>query len=141
MVTPELIQLYECRCGEHTINGKRSHVRKVFGGGMRQAGYLAAACIYALDNHVERLEQDHQHAKQLAASLQQKDFVGTLFPVETNIVIFDVKEKYTAAQLAEEFKKHNILVIPISKKQIRIVTHLDVTPAMIDETLQVINHL
>jgi threonine aldolase len=120
---------------------KARRVRKVFGGGMRQAGYLAAACTYALDNNIERLAEDHHHAQRLAASLQRKDFVGEMFPVETNIVIFEVKGKYSAAQLAEEFKKHNILVIAISKTQIRIVTHLDVTPAMIDETLQVINHL
>ena len=55
---------------------KARRIRKVFGGGMRQAGYLAAACIYALDNNIERLKQDHHHAKQLANALQQKDFVG-----------------------------------------------------------------
>ena len=114
---------------------KARRVRKVFGGGMRQAGYLAAACIYALDNNVERLKEDHHHAKQLANALQQKDFVGEILPVETNIVIFEVKGKYTAAQLAEEFKKHNIFVIAISKTQIRMVTHLDVTAEMIDETI------
>ncbi len=79
---------------------KARRIRKVFGGGMRQAGYLAAACIYALDNNVERLNEDHHHAKQLAAALQQKDFVGKIFPVETNIVIFEVKGKYTAAELS-----------------------------------------
>jgi threonine aldolase len=120
---------------------KARRVRKVFGGGMRQAGYLAAACIYALDNHVERLKDDHHHAKQLADALQQKDFVGEIFPVETNILIFEVKGKYTAAQLAEEFKKQNIMVIAISKTQVRIVTHLDVTAEMIDKTIQIINQL
>ena len=120
---------------------KARRVRKVFGGGMRQAGYLAAACIYALDNHVERLKEDHHHAKQLADALQKKDFIGEIFPVETNILIFEVKGKYTAAQLAEEFKKTNILVIAISKTQVRIVTHLDVTAEMINETIQIINQL
>lgn len=120
---------------------KARRVRKVFGGGMRQAGYLAAACIYALDNHVERLKEDHHHAKQLADALQQKDFVGEIFPGETNILIFEVKGKYTAAQLAEEFKKQNILVIAISKTQVRMVTHLDVTAEMIDKTIQIINQL
>lgn len=120
---------------------KARRVRKVFGGGMRQAGYLAAACIYALDNHVERLKEDHHHAKQLADALQQKDFVGEIFPVETNILIFEVKGKYKAAQLAEEFKRRNILVIAISKTQVRMVTHLDVTAEMIDKTIQIINQL
>lgn len=120
---------------------KARRVRKVFGGGMRQAGYLAAACIYALDNHIERLKEDHHHAKQLADTLQKKDFIGEIFPVETNIVIFEVEGKYTAAQLAEKFKQQNILVIAISKKQVRIVTHLDVTAEMIDKTIQIINQL
>jgi threonine aldolase len=127
--------------GKKKFITKARRVRKVFGGGMRQAGYLAAACIYALDNHVERLKDDHHHAKQLADALQQKDFVGEIFPVETNILIFEVKGKYTAAQLAEEFKKQNILVIAISKTQVRIVTHLDVTAEMIDKTIQIINQL
>lgn len=125
---------------QHFIT-KARRVRKVFGGGMRQAGYLAAACIYALDNHVERLKEDHHHAKQLADALQKKDFIGEIFPVETNILIFEVKEKYTASQLAEEFKKQNILVIAISKTQVRIVTHLNVTAEMIDKTIQIINQL
>lgn len=120
---------------------KARRIRKVFGGGMRQAGYLAAACMYALDNNVERLAEDQQHAKQLANALQQKDFVGEIFPVETNIIIFEVKGKYTAAELANAFKKNNILVIAISKMQVRIVAHLDINTEMINETLEVINRL
>jgi len=116
-------------------------IRKVFGGGMRQAGYLAAACIYALDNNIERLKQDQDHAKLLATALQQKDFITSMMPVETNIIICEVNGKYSAPTLAEEFRKHGILVIAITKKQIRIVTHLDVNTAMINETLQVINEL
>lgn len=120
---------------------KARRVRKVFGGGMRQAGYLAAACIYALDNNIQRLKQDHAHAQQIANALQQKDFAGEMLPVETNIIIFEVKEKYTAKELAEAFKKNNILAIAISKTQVRIVTHLDITNAMVNETVEVINHL
>ncbi|MEO8712077.1 MAG: GntG family PLP-dependent aldolase, partial [Parafilimonas sp.] len=106
---------------------KARRIRKVFGGGMRQAGYLAAACMYALDNNIERLNEDHHHAKQIADALQQKDFVGEILPVETNIIIFEVKEKYSAKELADEFKKHNILAIAISKNQMRLVTHLDIS--------------
>ncbi|MEP6465180.1 MAG: GntG family PLP-dependent aldolase, partial [Parafilimonas sp.] len=117
---------------------KARRIRKVFGGGMRQAGYLAAACIYALENNIDRLKEDHNHAKQLANALQQKDFITAIMPAETNILVFEVNGKYTAASLAQEFKKHNILVIAISKTQIRIVTHLDINTDMINETLQVI---
>ncbi len=120
---------------------KARRIRKVFGGGMRQAGYLAAACIYALENNIERLNDDHHHAKQLATALQQKDFVGEIMPAETNIVIFDVKGKYTAAELADKFKKRNILVIAITKTKIRMVTHLDITAEMITETIEIINQL
>jgi len=120
---------------------KARRIRKVFGGGMRQAGYLAAACVFALDNNIKRLGQDHTNAKKLADALQQKDFVGEMLPVETNIVIFEVKGRYTAAELANEFNKNNILTIAISKTQVRMVTHLDVQPAMINETIEVINHL
>ncbi|HVX25020.1 MAG TPA: low-specificity L-threonine aldolase [Parafilimonas sp.] len=120
---------------------KARRVRKVFGGGMRQAGILAAAGIYALDNNIERLSQDHEHAKQLANALQQKDFVGEIFPVETNIVIFEVHGKYTAAQLAEKFKEQNILVIAISKTHVRMVTHLNITAEMVNNTIEIINQL
>ena len=88
--------------GTKNFIAKARRIRKVFGGGMRQAGYLAAACIYALDNNIERLKEDHHHAKQLAEALQQKDFVGEMFPVETNIIIFEVKGKYTRNNLLQK---------------------------------------
>ncbi len=127
--------------GTKSFIAKARRIRKVFGGGMRQAGYLAAACIYALDNNIERLTEDHHHAKQLLTALQQKEFIGEILPVETNILIFEVKEKYTATELAEAFKRYNISAIAISKTQIRMVTHLDITAEMINETIQVINQL
>lgn len=127
--------------GTKEFIAKARRIRKIFGGGMRQAGYLAAACTYALNNNIERLKQDHEHAQQLAAALQQKDFTVKMLPVETNIIIFEVNGRYTAAELATAFKKHNILTIAISKKQVRMVTHLDITPAMVKETVEVINHL
>ena len=70
---------------------KARRIRKVFGGGMRQAGYLAAAGIFALENNIERLAVDHFHAKQIAYALLEKDFTGKMMPVETNIIIFEVK--------------------------------------------------
>lgn len=127
--------------GTKEFIAKARRVRKAFGGGMRQAGYLAAACMYALENNIERLQQDHQNAKQLANAVKQKDFIGEMFPVETNIIIFEVKGNYTAAQLAAKFKQQNILVIAITKTQVRIVTHLDITSEMINETIEVINQL
>lgn len=116
-------------------------IRKVFGGGMRQAGYLAAAGIYALDNHVERLAVDHANAQKLAEALKQKDFVKSIFPVETNIVIIEVGGRYTSKQLAEQLKKPGILAIAISPVHIRFVTHLDISNGMIDEACEIIKAL
>lgn len=116
-------------------------VRKVFGGGMRQAGYLAAAGIYALENNIDRLALDHRHAQQIVEALQQKDFTGNMYPVETNIIIFEVKGKYTAKSLAEKFLENEILVMAISPNQIRMVLHLDVTEDMVLRTIEVIKNL
>jgi threonine aldolase len=127
--------------GKKDFIKKARRVRKVFGGGMRQAGYLAAAGIFALKNNVERLKQDHGHAKQIADALKKKDFVTEILPVETNIVIFGVKQPWTAPALVEKLKEDNILGHPISPTQVRLVTHLDVTPEMVEKTIDVINKL
>ncbi|MES2775833.1 MAG: GntG family PLP-dependent aldolase [Bacteroidota bacterium] len=116
-------------------------VRKKFGGGMRQAGYLAAAGIYALQNNVERLSNDHQHAKLVSETLQQKSFVKSVTPVETNILIFELKEPYTAQVMIDALKKHNILCLPISKTSIRMVFHLDIWPDMVEEMIDVIRNM
>ena len=120
---------------------KARRIRKVFGGGMRQAGYLAAAGIYALENNIEGLVKDHIHAKLLADKLLKKDFVGKMMPVETNIIIFEVIGLYTAKTLAETLKKFNILVMPISPTQIRMVLHLDISESMVAETVHAIEQI
>lgn len=128
--------------GKKDFIKKARRVRKAFGGGMRQAGFMAAAGIYALENHVQRLELDHLHAKNVAEALLKKEFTGKMLPVETNIIIFEVAdETYTAKSLTEELKKYNILVHPISTTQIRMVFHLDITEEMVKETISVINQL
>jgi len=127
--------------GKKDLIAKARRIRKVFGGGMRQAGYLAAACIFALDNNMERLADDHQRAKQLSNAVRQKDFVGEMFPVETNIIIFEVKGRFTARELRQQFEKHGILVIDISRTQVRMLTHLDISEEMIEKTIDVINDL
>lgn len=116
-------------------------IRKVLGGGMRQAGYLAAAGIYAMEHHITRLAKDHYHAKQIAGALLNKDFTGKMLPVETNIIIFEVSEPYTNTGLAEAFKNSGVLMIPISKTQLRAVLHLDITEEMVNETIGIIERL
>lgn len=120
---------------------KARRVRKVFGGGMRQAGYLAAAGIYALENNIDRLALDHRHAQQILLALKQKDFTGNIFPVETNIIIFEVKGRYSAQSLSEKFRENRILVMAISQSQIRMVLHLDVTEEMVQSTISFIDQL
>jgi threonine aldolase len=127
--------------GNKEFIDKARRVRKVFGGGMRQAGYLAAAGIYALENNIDRLALDHLHAQQLVAALKEKEFTGSMLPVETNIIIFEVKGKYSSKSLAEKFKENDILVMAISPTQIRMVLHLDVTEEMVRKTIEVIQNL
>jgi threonine aldolase len=117
---------------------KARRIRKVLGGGMRQAGFMAAAGIYALQNNIERVADDHHHAKLIANALLEKDFTGAMMPVETNIIIFEVKENYTPQSFVEYLKKIDVLCLPISTTQVRMVTHLDVTPAMVASLVQVI---
>lgn len=120
---------------------KARRVRKVFGGGMRQAGYLAAAGIYALENNIQRLEQDHLHAKMIAAALQKKPFVKNILPVETNILIFEVLNTYTPKSFTDAMATQDILVMPISATQVRMVTHLDITNAMVDALITTIDSM
>jgi threonine aldolase len=120
---------------------KSRRVRKVFGGGMRQAGYLAAAGIYALEHNIQRLAEDHLHAKKLEEVLSKKNFVGEISPVETNILIFEVKGKYTPASFVAKLKEENILTLDVSPTQVRIVLHLDITPEMVEKTIKTIQSL
>jgi threonine aldolase len=115
--------------------------RKVFGGGMRQAGSLAAAGIYALDNHIERLKEDHAKALEIKTALLKKDFVKEIFEVETNIVIAHIEGKYNATQLAAALKEKNILVIAMTPALIRFVVHLDITNEMLASTIETIEKL
>ncbi|UEG49439.1 aminotransferase class I/II-fold pyridoxal phosphate-dependent enzyme [Ferruginibacter lapsinanis] len=122
------------------INRAR-RIRKVLGGGMRQAGYLAAAGIYALENNIATLAQDHLHARQIAAALEKKSFVHKIMPVETNILIFEVSAPYSAVSFTNVLAKFNILAMAVSPVQVRMVTHLDITDKMVDDLVKVIEQL
>ncbi len=124
--------------GDFDYIKKARRVRKVFGGGMRQAGYMAAAGIYALENNITRLSEDHHHAKQIAEELLQKDFIGKMMPVETNILIFEVTGSYTPNEFCDTLKRYDILCLPISPTQVRMVTHLDITKEMIKDLIELI---
>jgi threonine aldolase len=108
-------------------HGRR--VRKLFGGAMRQAGYLAAACVYALDHHIDRLAEDHENAQIIAKAVAEvPGFTLTPSEVETNLVWFAVGARHgTAKQVAERLKAVGVLVAPLGERVIRAVTHLDVS--------------
>jgi threonine aldolase len=114
-------------------------VRKVFGGGMRQAGFLAAAGIYALDHHVDRLKIDHQHAQILAEALGNCAWVSNVLPVETNLILFDTFEP--AAILSAKLGEHGIKALPTDSHRIRFVLHLDVHPEQVEYTVDVLKKL
>lgn len=121
-----------CPVGSILLGSKESiskarRIRKSMGGGWRQAGYLAAAGIYALDNHLDRLAEDHQRAKQLGASLNQCSFVKSVYPIETNIIIFEVSDTLTATEVVVKLKGHDILAVTFGKKLVRLVLHLDIS--------------
>ena len=120
---------------------KARRVRKVMGGGMRQVGYMAAAGLFALHNNINRLASDHRHAKFLAEELLKKDFTGKMMPVETNIVIFEVLSEGGPKTFCERMKKNNILCLPISEKQVRMVTHLDVHTDMVKHVASIIQQM
>lgn len=127
--------------GSKTTINKARRIRKVFGGGMRQAGFLAAAGIYALDHHVDRLADDHAHAKALENALKSAGFVSSVMPVETNIVLFDVAEGLKADQVTKALVTKGILCNSTSDKTIRFVTHLDLSSQLIDEAIDSISKL
>lgn len=120
---------------------KARRIRKVFGGGMRQAGFLAAAGLYAIENNIKRLSEDHKHASAIGAALMKKDFVEKIFPIETNMIIFEINGRYTANSFAEYMKNLNVLCIPISQNQIRMVTHLDVNSRMVNNLISIIEQM
>jgi len=127
--------------GNATLIKKARRVRKVFGGGMRQAGFLAAAGIYALQNNIDRLEEDHIHAKQIAATITTKDFVKLVLPVETNIIIVELKEGLSAPDLVKKLKDQNVLAYAIAPNRVRFVLHLDITKEMVSKTMEILSTL
>jgi threonine aldolase len=116
-------------------------VRKMLGGGMRQIGYLAAAGIYALDNHVGRLAEDHRRAKELAEALRRLEWVQHIEPVETNILIFSLRKGLNENLLIDKLKERNIHISSLGPGKLRIVTHLDYREVMHSYVLETLQRL
>lgn len=127
--------------GDKEIMKNAIRVRKVLGGGMRQVGFMAAAGIFALDNNVERLEEDHKKASEIGEILRKQDCIAEVEPVETNIVIFYLKDPSTEAEFLDKLKNKNIRISNMGQGKLRIVTHLDYTEEMHQRFLEVLSEL
>lgn len=127
--------------GNKNFIKKARRIRKVFGGGMRQGGFLAAAGIYALKNHTERLQQDHDHAKQIGETLSKSKIARSVMPVETNIIIFETAKPSKAKSLVESLKQKGIMCYAITPDHVRFVLHLDITNEMVHRTIDIIDNI
>ena len=136
-----------CPVGSVLVGSKKDidraiRVRKIFGGGMRQAGYLAGAAIYALDNHIDRLKEDHRKAKEIGEVLDGLNFVKSIEPIETNIIIFAIDEQLiTQEQFLAKLKENNVEIIGMGQGKLRIVTHLDYTDNMHNKFISILKSL
>ncbi len=124
--------------GKKSFVKKARRIRKVFGGGMRQGGFLAAAGIYALKNHIERLSIDHEHAKKIGDTLAKSILAGSVIPIETNIIIFEAHPSTTASAIVEKLRQKGILCHAITSNRVRFVLHLDITEEMVNRTIEII---
>lgn len=117
--------------------------RKVFGGGMRQAGVIAAGALYALEHHIDRLAEDHANARRLAAGvgqIEQLQLVGD--SIDTNMLFFRVAPAWgTAAEFAAKLGEHGLLMLATAPETIRAVTHLDVTAADVDRAIEILKEV
>jgi threonine aldolase len=111
--------------GSSKMIKQAKRIRKVMGGGMRQAGFLAAAGLYALQNNVKRLEEDHQRASFIAEILKQQNWVEYMYPVETNIIIFKIKDDFTSEKLQAHLHQNGIKISGMGKNLVRFVFHLN----------------
>jgi len=121
---------------------KKAHrMRKVFGGGMRQAGYLAAAGVYALNHNVEKLKEDHERAKKIGQVLEKMPLVIKVLPIETNIVIFHLDPSVSTGDFLEKLEEKNILAYPFGPDAIRFVTHLDFNDEQLNRVIETLENL
>jgi threonine aldolase len=125
--------------GSREFITRARRLRKAFGGGMRQVGYLAAAGLYALDHHVERLRDDHARARALGEALEPLPWVTGIRPVQSNILIFDVKPE--AGEVLKALEKEDIQAAAFGPNTIRFVTHLEIDDQQVDKTIGVLRKL
>lgn len=121
------------------LKGRR--IQKLFGGMVRQGGYLAEAGLYALQHNITRLKQDHVHARSIESILKRCHYVKEVKPVQTNIIIFYVDDRIPVNQFLDKLKEKGVLAIDMGNKMVRFVTHLDVHTEMMDKLENILIHL
>ena len=128
--------------GSKELMDKALRVRKILGGGMRQAGYLAAAAIYALDHNIQRLTEDHQKATEIGQILENLHFIKKVEPIETNIIIFEIDEKaMSELDFVDKLAEKEISIIGMGQGKLRIVTHMDYTDSMHANFISILGNL
>jgi threonine aldolase len=127
--------------GDAKVMAKAKRMRKMMGGGMRQVGYMAAAGIYALDNHIDRLKEDHKRAKDLADGIKSFSFVEFIEPVVTNIVLIKLTASVERDSLINQLRENGVLVVPLGPQVIRMVTHLELDDKMVEKTIEVMQSI
>jgi threonine aldolase len=125
--------------GNNDIMKGAIRVRKILGGGMRQVGYLAAAGLYALDHHMDRLVEDHKKAEEIGAALEDLSIVKKVEPIETNIVIFELESHVDESEFLKQLSDRDIRIIGMGSNKLRMVTHLNYTDAMHECLLEALN--
>ena len=127
--------------GDEALMKNAVRIRKVFGGNMRQVGYLAAAGLYALENNINRLKDDHSKAKDIETVLKTLPFIQSVEPVETNIIIFELQKGISESAFVQKLDDNGIKIIGMGSGKLRIVTHLDYTNVMHEKFLSVLRKL
>lgn len=127
--------------GDKEVMKNAMRVRKVLGGGMRQVGFMAAAGLYALDNHIDRLAVDHKRAKELATVLKELTFVKKVEPVETNIVIFYLNDNVNEITFLKHLEDKGVIISGMGQGKLRIVTHLDYSLEMHEKFISILKNI
>lgn len=126
--------------GKSKIMKGAMRVRKVLGGGMRQVGFMAAAGIYALDHHLDRLQEDHRNAQEIATHLKTLPYIHKVEPTETNIVIFYLQPSVTEIEFMQYLQANNVRISNMGEGKLRIVTHLDYIASQHIQFLNILNN-
>jgi len=127
--------------GNNDFIKKARRIRKVFGGGMRQVGYIAAAGIFALENNLLRLKEDHKRSKIIEDTLKSLPYIKSIMPVETNLIVFELEEDMNINIFLKKLEENDIYAIKTGHQLIRMVTHLGFTDEMLDSTISTLNNI